>query len=194
MSTQDGNNNNNKPRTTSLPPPSSSSAPIELLPEELLWAAGGHASDIVLTAMADGQNAIVPGSVRLHVERCSNCMTHLGNAALLSLHTDRQLAVRAEHDRALATQKRPLPRLAIALGLLVALVGLVPTFVEDASSVRSFVTRDVPLFLHGLRTLAHRLTESGSSAGLFITYAAAFVLVGMGIAAIRILPKKETSR
>lgn len=185
MSTQDGNNDNDKHDKDPSP---------ALLPEELLWANGGHASDIVLTAIADGQSAIVPGALKQHVERCTACMTHLGNAALLSLHTDRQLAVRAEHDRVLVTQKRPLPRLAIALGLLVAIVGLVPTFVEDASSVRNFVTRDVPLFLHGLRTLAHRLTEPGSSAGLFITYATAFVLVGMGIAVVRILPKKETSR
>jgi len=166
----------------------------ELLPNDLAWADGGHASDIVLTAIADGQHTIVPPAVRLHVDQCTACMNHLGNAALLSLHVDAQLALRAEHDRILVTAKRPLPRLAIALGLVVALVGLLPTIVDDASSVRLFVTKDVPLFLHGLSTLARRLTEPGSMAGLYLTYGAAIALVCMGIAVVRLLPKKETSQ
>ena len=57
----------------------------EHLPDELLWSDGGHASDIVLTAIADGQLEIVPPNARAHVETCTKCMQHLGNAALLSL-------------------------------------------------------------------------------------------------------------
>jgi hypothetical protein len=122
-------------------------------------------------------------------------MTHLGHAALLSLHVDRELSARAEHDRALS--KRPLPRLAIALGLGVAVLGLLPGLLDsdsEASTVRTFVTRDVPLFLHGLGTLARRFDEPGSSAGLFITYAAAALLVATGVAVVRLLPQKETPR
>jgi len=172
----------------------------ELLPDELLWADGGHASDVVLTALADGQREIVPTAVRAHVECCSTCMTHLGHAALLSLHADRELATRAEHDRALARgeARRPLPRLAIGLGLAVAVLGLLPSLLDDgdASAARTFATRDVPLFVRGLGTLARRLDEPGSSAGLFVTYGAALVLVAMGVAVVRLLPKaqKETSR
>jgi cytochrome bd-type quinol oxidase subunit 2 len=166
----------------------------ELLPDELLWADGGHASDIVLTAIADGQHEIVPEAVRAHVERCTPCMTHLGNAALLSLHAGAQLAIRAEHDRVLA--RRPLPVVAIALGLAVALLGLVPSIVGDATTLRLFLMHDMPLFLKGLGILARRLDAPGG-AGLAITYAAAAMLVVTGIAAIRIFPKiaqKETSR
>lgn len=165
----------------------------ELLPEELLWAAGGHASDIVLTALGDGQSSIVPMSVRAHVERCTACMGHLGNTALLSLHVDRQLAVRAEHDRAMA--RRPLPRRAIGLGLIAALVGLVPSIADGRASARALTT-DLPLFLRGLGTLVRRLDDSGSPAGLIVTYAAAAMLVVMGLALVRVLPKlqKESSR
>ena len=169
----------------------------ELLPDDLLWADGGHASDVVLTALADGQASIVPAPVRLHVERCTVCTTHLGHAALLSLHAGAELAARAEHDRAPA--RRPLPRLAIVLGLAVAALGLLPTVLDpasDVSTIRSFVTRDMPLFVQGLRTLAHRLGEPGSAAGLFLTYAAAVLLVAMAVAVVRILPnaRKETPR
>lgn len=169
----------------------------ELLPEELLWAQGGHASDIVLTALADGQRGIVPAAVLAHVETCTVCTTHLGHAALLSLHAGAELEVHRAQDR--RAERRPLPRLAIALGLAVAAIGLLPSVLDgtgDASSVRAFVTRDVPLFLRGLGTLVRRLDEPGSAAGLLVTYATATFLVLAGIALVRVLPKaqKESPR
>jgi len=178
-------------------PPHASASEVELLPDELLWADGGHASDVVLTALADGQRNIVPTAVWMHVEHCSVCTTHLGHAALLSLHAGAELAAKSEVER--ATVPRPLPRLPIALGLAVALLGLLPTLLDHdggLSTVRSFVTRDMPLFVRGLQTLAHRLSEPGSSAGLFLTYAAAVLLVAMAVAVIRILPntRKDTPR
>ena len=178
-------------------PPIADPSEAELLPEPLLWANGGHASDVVLTALADGQTNIVPAPVRLHVEQCSTCTTHLGHAALLSLHAGAELAAKNEHE--LVPERRPLPRLAIALGLAVALLGLLPTLLDpgrDLGTIRSFVTRDVPLFVRGLRTLVHRLGEPGSSAGLVLTYATAALLVAMAIAVVRILPnaRKETPR
>jgi hypothetical protein len=170
-----------------------SAAASEFLPDELLWAEGGHASDVVLTALADGQHAIVPSPVRLHVERCTLCMTHLGHAALLSLHSERELAAKAEYDR--ATAKRPLPRFAIASGLLVAVLGTIPSILDaatDGASIGNVMTHDIPLFLKGLGTLAGHLEPSGA-ARLLVTYAAATLLVCMGIAISR-LPKKETSQ
>ncbi len=166
--------------------PASGARDPELLPEELLWAAGDHASDIVLTALADGQQAIVPMPVRLHIERCTACMAHLGNTALLSLHVDRQLAVRAEHDR--VTARRPLPRRAIGIGLVVAFAGLVPSILDGEATARA-LTDNVPLFLRGLGTLVRRLDAPGSPAGLIVTYAAGAMLVVMGLALVRVLPK-----
>ncbi len=169
----------------------------DLLPEELLWAAGGHASDVVLTAIADGQQAIVPPVVLEHVASCTTCTTHLGHAALLTLHTGAELAAAREHSR--LTERRPLPKLAIALGLAVAAIGLFPSILDgagDMASARTFFTREVPVFLRALGTLARRVQEPGSSTGLLVTYAAAAMLVVMGIALVRILPKaqKETPR
>lgn len=178
---------------TNAPSLGGRSPPAEQLPNEVLWSDGGHASDVVLTAIADGETAIVPHAVRLHVERCATCMGHLGNAALLSLHVGEELAARATHEHALASMRRPLPRLPIALGLLVALIGLVPSL-DEVGSLRVFLTHDIPLFLHGIGTLARRLFEPGSTTGLLVTYAAAVMLVAMGVAVARILPKKETSR
>jgi len=166
----------------------------DLLPDELLWADGGHASDVVLTALADGQVEILPASVLTHVEGCGTCTTHLGNAALLSLHTGRELAIVARQPDVSA--HAPLPRLAIALGLAVAVLGLVPSLLDPTSVVaaKSFATHDVPLLANGFGTLARRLLEPGSPIGLVLTYGAAVLLVVMALALVRLLPKKEVSR
>jgi hypothetical protein len=178
----------NPTKPNSPPPPGAS----ELLPHELLWADGGHASDVVLTSLADGQHAIVPLPVRQHVERCTVCTTHLGHAALLSLHVANELEMRRTHERAVF--RRPLPKLPITLGLAVAVLGLLPTLLDDTASLQAFVTHDLPLFAKGLGRLAGRLGEPGSPIGLFLTYFAAMLLVSMGIALVRFLPKKEASR
>ncbi len=167
----------------------------ERLPDELLWADGGHASDIVLTAMADGQVDIVPRAVVAHVDGCHACTTHLGNAALLSLHAGRELAAVAR--AADATVRAPFPRLAIALGLVFALLGLVPTLLDapsQISSAKTFASHDVPMLLSGLGTLARKLLAPGTSVGLVLTYGAAALLVLMAFALVRLLPKKEQSR
>ncbi|HSO36334.1 MAG TPA: hypothetical protein VLT33_27595 [Labilithrix sp.] len=167
----------------------------ELLPEELLWADGGHASDIVLTAMADGQAEILPPGVLAHVNGCRSCTTHLGNAALLSLHTGRELALVAREAE--VTARAPFPRVAIALGLVFAVLGLVPSLIDAPSHVsnaKTFALHDVPLLVTGLRTLGHKLLEPGSSSGLVLTYGAAALIVVMAFALVRLLPKKETSR
>ena len=162
----------------------------ELLPDELLWADGGHASDVVLTALADGQLDIVPASARAHVEACTACTQHLGNAALLSLHAGRQIAALREHEQSLATARRPLPRLAIALGLCVAVLGLVP----EVGALRTFLLHDVPLVASGAQTLGGRLIDAPGVPGLVLTYGTAVLLVAMGFALVRLLPKKETPR
>jgi hypothetical protein len=160
----------------------------QLLPEDLLWADGGHASDVALTALADGQSAILPATVLAHVERCTTCSAHLGNAALLSLYAQREIVT--------LQAKRPVPRLPVILGLVVAVLGFVPTLLDPSTpgAGRLFVTRDLPLYASGLRTLAHRLFQPGSQTGLYLTYGGAFLLFVLAAFAIRLLPKKETPR
>lgn len=164
------------------------------LPDDLLWAAGGHASDVVLTAMADGQVEIVPPAVLAHVDGCRSCTTHLGNAALLSLHTGREIAMVAHAVE--APSRAPMPRLFIAVGLAFAVLGLVPTLVDAPSELggaRAFA-HEVPMFVNGLGTLGRRLLEPGSPVGLVLTYGGALMLVVMAFALVRLLPKKEVSR
>ena len=171
----------------------------DFLPEDLVWAAGGHASDVVLTAMADGQVDIVPPTVIAHVDGCRVCTTHLGNAALLSLHAGREMALLPRRDAAATAEvaaRQPLPRLAILLGLAFAVLGLLPTLIDAPTEIggaKTFATK-LPMFASGLGTLGRRLLEPGSSVGLVLTYGATALLVIMAFALLRLLPKKEVSR
>ena len=155
-----------------------------ILPEELLWATGGHASDVVLTALADGEHAIVPPAVRAHVQQCTTCTAHLGHAALLALYTQSELAARHAHD----TLRRPLPRVPIALGLLAALVGLVPSLgdLEPAAFLH-----DMRLYLEGIGTLTRRASSPSGSVGILVPWVVATLLVGLGFAIVRFLPTKD---
>jgi hypothetical protein len=95
-----------------------------------------------------------------------------------------------------APARAPLPRLFIAVGLAFAVLGLVPSFVDAPSELGSAKTfaHDVPMFVNGLGTLGRRLLEPGSPVGVALTYGAAFMLVIMAFALVRLLPKKEVSR
>lgn len=88
------------------------------LPHELLWTEDGHASDVVLTSLADGEHDIVPQDVRAHVAACTTCALQLGNAALLSLRTTDMLGTWREAE--LAALREPFPWRTFWLGLSVA--------------------------------------------------------------------------
>lgn len=148
--------------------------PIEELPAELLWAEGGHASDVVLTALADGQHAIVPAAARMHVEHCAVCITHLGNTALLSLET----------RRLLVPARRRVPRAAVVLGLVTALLGLLPRLGTQPDPARAVST-----FTREVAALIARLDAIPVAA----TYVAAISLVCAGLVLARLSPKKEVS-
>ncbi len=164
---------------------------VSMLPDELVWAEGGHASDVALSTMADGQTAILPERVVQHVQACSTCTQHLGHAALLSLHVAKEIAAVAEHDRALATARRPLPRLAIALGLGVALLALVPTLLDPSSALSSL--GNAALLARILRSVAAAALSPSSALGLLLTYGTSAALVVSALVVVKLLPKKEVS-
>jgi hypothetical protein len=156
---------------------------MSMLPDELLWSEGHHASDVVLTALADGQHAIVPNSVRAHVTECPICTAHLGHSALLSLEAQRVLAV--------PPVRRPFPRLAVALGLVTAALGLIPYAIDADHAPAQMLSRAARSFA----SLTARLDASGGSTlGVVVMYVAAACFVFAGLALARLSPKKEVSR
>lgn len=134
----------------------------EMLPEDLLYAEDGHASDVVLTCLADGEKAIVPPALVAHVLACPTCHGHLGNAALLSLRAGEEVAAHVAAKKAHEAKLAPSPYLALAAGLLLVLLGALPrlaTLPEDAMTFATSMVEGGPSFLraatHGLFELGH---------------------------------------
>jgi len=160
----------------------------EMLPEDLLYAEDGHASDVVLTCLADGEKAIVPPALVAHVLACPTCHGHLGNAALLSLRAGEEvsahLAAKKAHDAKLA----PSPYVALAAGLLIALFGALPRLARlpyDAASLGKGLVEGGPAFLRAAGQGAVSLGHAAEQSRVSLSVAASLLLLTLAAAIAR---------
>jgi len=173
----------------------------KMLPADLVWAKGGHLSDVALTAIADGQETIVPREAMAHLESCEACAGELGAAALLSLDTSaavsrlplsaREVGASAPLSRKTLRAARA-PLIAIAAALAAAILGMLPTLVDaprlwdDASF---FVRSGVPLLVRTLPVLLQTASAGVERHGLLLMSVSALVLVIAGLTFTRLLPR-----
>lgn len=153
------------------------------LPRELVWD-GAHVSDLGLTAIADGEAAIVePGAVA-HVDTCEWCAGRLGRTALLSEavgHAVTRVRPASVSSRAPA-RVMPKPWRALGAGMVVSMLAGIPAMAHLGSFVdyvTAFCTRGVPVIARGGFALA--TSESVTSALPAATLMASALLVGMGL-------------
>ncbi|WP_394823715.1 hypothetical protein [Pendulispora albinea] len=162
---------------------------------------GRHLSEIVLTAIADGQLSIIPNVALVHLQSCETCVCAIGNAAMLSARISAHLNElapsasnqAAAHAPANGTQaaaqaaqlEQPaepirLPWAAIAAALLVAGLAALPSITsapvwfEESSRV---MLRAIPQLLHGVITVV----RSGTAVPVAISYASAALLMLIGV-------------
>lgn len=156
------------------------------LPRELVWG-GAHASELALTAIADGQESIVGWDVLQHVEGCELCAGRLGRVALLSAAVGEAVGrARSSSSRRALAPGAHKPWRALAAGLTVSMLAglpLVGQLGQYAQLVMAFVTRGVPVLARGGLALA--ASESVSSALPGATLGASALLVVMGLAIAR---------
>jgi hypothetical protein len=172
------------------------------LPEELLWQEG-HASELALTALADGEGAIVARAVQSHVDACAFCTHRLGETALLSMGASRAitelgplLRMTPVPERAAASEsgRKRLPWPMLVAALAIAVLGAVPTLIRLPTRAGELCFA----LLHTLPTLSRssaQLLRSGlgpSPVWVGITCACAVVLVMTSYAVTRLLPKPVT--
>jgi hypothetical protein len=114
---------------------------------DLVWQADGHLTEIALTALGDGEEALLPDGAAAHAAACPVCAAGLGHAALLSLQTSEALRGRAAHmarpeapcpvARPVASQvAAPLPVAAILAALAISALGAAPSLAAMVSSPR----------------------------------------------------------
>ncbi|HMI87963.1 MAG TPA: hypothetical protein VK550_27960 [Polyangiaceae bacterium] len=103
----------------------------EQLPRELVWTGDGHLSEVAMTAIADGEEAIVPHDAFGHLGVCDACAAGVEGAATLSASVSRALSgpIAVEEARALEA-RRAFPVWAAVLALAVAAAATVPNLVS----------------------------------------------------------------
>ena len=183
----------------------------QVLPDSLVWEAvwegdeAAHLSELALTAIADGEEAILPASAMAHVETCEACGRKLGEAAMLSSVIGAALRGAPSPMTATATATatatktrdsgRPRARLplgAISAGLALAIFGAIPMLLDFPSFVadaRLFALRGLPVVLRGGVSVARSGGFDRTASTL--TIASAFVLV---IASFFLLRRSLPSR
>jgi hypothetical protein len=160
----------------------------ETLDAALTWE-GDHLSEVALTVLADGQDALLSVDALSHAGSCEACAMKLGALAELSmglgeamhdLPKDAFLVPEPVSARAVA----PAPRWAISVALVLAVVGVLPRMVDlpaHAIGLSSLLMRDVPVVLRGAMHLARSTSADVQRTALFVTLASAFVLIATAL-------------
>jgi hypothetical protein len=159
----------------------------ETLPRSLVWE-GEHVSDLGLTALADGQDALLPEGASEHVESCDLCAGRLGRVALVSSAVGEAVRV-AELASAGQTERRPStrptaaprPSWALAFGVLVAFVAAIPT-AHGALPSASGAAHTIKVLLRGGVALARSDALARGLPAATLAASALLVLMGWTVA------------
>jgi hypothetical protein len=166
----------------------------EMLPRETVWD-GAHVSDVALTAIADGQEAIVGRAAVEHVDLCEWCAGRLGRAALLSAAVAEAMAEQGPAAARAASRAKAPWRTPLALGLAVAFAAALPMLASAArvaAFLRAFVSHAVPVLARGGAALA-----ASPATGRLLPIASlvsSVLLVVMGFAIARARPAPAAAR
>jgi hypothetical protein len=159
------------------------------LPRELVWTADGHLSEVAMTAIADGEEAILPRDAFGHLGVCEACAVGVESAASLSAAVSRDLTGPAPAEVPQAVPRRlAFPVWAAALAMAVAAVATLP----NLGAMRAWMGRlwwalreGMPLFTrHAASLLPHAWNWLPL---MSVTAAMLLLLVGLSVA--RLAPR-----
>ena len=154
----------------------------EVLPDELIWE-GEHLSEIALTALGDGQDAIVPERARAHASTCEACATQLGRAAIVSMQVGE--ALRAPAPVVIA-ERVPVPWLAIVIASVLAALGSL----DSIFGAPRVLVHQGPVAMRAVSALFRNVSNG---VGPLASFACAALLVMLGAFVARSMPRAWTS-
>jgi hypothetical protein len=134
----------------------------------LVWDDDGHLADPAVNALADGELALLPAEALAHVEQCERCGERVGQVALFALEVDAALSVGPAvqpvrpsglQPVAAVSSSRRLPVAPLAIALLTAVLGLLPSLPELARIQRVGATA-LPLLAQLVARMFTRAPES----------------------------------
>jgi anti-sigma factor RsiW len=168
------------------------------LPSSLLWKEGGHLTEEALTAIADGEEDLLPDDATTHASECEECARGMGEAAMLSASLGSALASVMADSRASAapvSQRVGPPFWALILGLGFAGIGALPFLMGIPGwLIRNLVVlkRAVPVFAHGAVSLAG--SEGVAMQRMVVTLGSLAVLMMSLFAVSRLTPREGVVR
>jgi hypothetical protein len=157
------------------------------LPLDLVWDEDGHADEVALAAIADGELDLLPDNAIAHVGACDVCTSRLGEQAWLSVETGALLG-EAGRVRQSEPALRKLPTLPLAAALLVALLGAVPSLLElvrGLAAAPELVVRGPLLLARGLGALVRALAAVDAGIWAIVWTLASLVLLAIGLLVAR---------
>jgi hypothetical protein len=162
----------------------------------------GHAPDVALSALADGQEDIVPRLVIAHVDSCERCSSRMGDLAHQAVRADQYLHdARPVQDIAPETAAMDAARVPwrlVAAGLFVAFLGSAFDFsASGGDKIQAVVSffHNAPLFVRSLvSSFTHVAHErEGAIALVAMTASLALCAVTFVVARNRFIPEKSSS-
>jgi hypothetical protein len=162
------------------------------LPRELVWE-GAHVSELGLTAIADGESALVGEGALAHVDGCEWCAGRMGRAALLAEavgHAVTQVRPASASSRA-PERAAPRPWRALAAGTVVATLAGLPALAHLRSMVdylSAFFSRGVPVLARGGLELVTSEAVANALPVATLGSSALLVMMGLWIAKVRSRP------
>jgi hypothetical protein len=163
-------------------------APVEL-PLELVWTSEGHLSDVAMTAIADGEEAILPRDAFGHLGLCDACALGVERAAALS--ADVNLALGAAATAAATEPTKSHIAFPYWAAMLATVVGALATF-PNLGVLKAWIARTWWAFREGTplvtRHVASALPHAWSLLPL-LSLAAAMLLLLAGLSVARLAPR-----
>jgi hypothetical protein len=153
------------------------------LPSELVWTAEGHLSEVAMTAIADGEEAILPREAFGHLGTCAVCAKGVEGAASLSAAIGQALAGPEP-----APRPRAFPALAVGLSIALAALAAIPSI----GPARVWIAQFYEVFLHALPVLVRSvaaLSRGVWSVLPLMSLVAAMLLFLLGLSVARMAPR-----
>ncbi|MET0593007.1 MAG: hypothetical protein ABW133_09925 [Polyangiaceae bacterium] len=161
-----------------------------LLPDELVWTSEGHLSDVAMTAIADGEEAILPRDAFGHLGLCAACALGVESAAALSADVNLALAARATADATEKVEKHlAFPVWAATLAVV---VGALATF-PNLHVLRAWIARTWWAFREGTPLVTRHVASVLPHAWNWLpmmSLAAAMLLLIAGLSVARLAPRE----
>jgi anti-sigma factor RsiW len=177
----------------------------EELPADLLWEKS-HASELALSAFADGEETLLSRDMVQHLQTCSACAMRLGEMALVTrgvthavqsarpwLPAEMQAPSRVTSGMRNRSQQPAVPWAAIVGALVLTAVGVAPKLLalpHQIAALAVSLMHAAPVVSHsGVQVIQQGLGAQWAQAMLVC----AALLIAAGFAVTRLLPRPTAS-